>query len=166
MDIAGLNKKHRRKWLWAGGAMLLLLPLAILYVLAATSPDENIVLSRNEVVHQPSGERLWRGTYWNHSDSLYTDLDVVILFIDKDGKPVGQARGEAARLDPGEVFHLEARLPREALQIRMYQLRWTSYGNSAVLGPFQPWPFGYVQEAECSAMGLRIGACTPAREAD
>ena len=160
------EKRRWRKLAWAGAAVVILLPLAVIFVLAATSPDENIVLSRNEVVHQSSGERLWRGTYWNHSDSLYTDLDVVILFIDKEGKPVGQARGEAARLDPGEVFHLQAKLPSDAAQIRMYQLRWTSYGNSVVLGPFPPWPFGYVQEAECSAMGIRIGACTPAREMD
>jgi hypothetical protein len=160
------SRRRWPKWAWAAAAAVILLPLAVLYVLAATSPDENIVLSRNEVVQQPSGERLWRGTYWNHSDSLYTDLDVVLLFIDKDGKPVGQVEGEAARLDPGEVFHLEARLPPAAQQVRMYQLRWTSYGNSVVLGPFPPWPFGYVQHAECSATGLRIGACTPAREID
>ena len=160
------SSRRWRKWAWGAAAALILSPLAVLYVLAATDPDENIVLSRNQVIHQPSGTRLWRGTYWNHSDSLYTGLDVVILFLDKDGKPVGQAQGEAARLDPGEVFHLQAPLPPEAVQIRMYRLRWTSYGNSVELGPFPPWPFGYVQHAECSEMGIRIGACTPAREQD
>ena len=160
------SSRRWRKWAWGAAAALILSPLAVLYVLAATDPDENIVLSRNQVIHQPSGTRLWRGTYWNHSDSLYTGLDVVLLFLDKDGKPVGQAQGEAARLDPGEVFHLQAKLPPEAVQIRMYRLRWTSYGNSVELGPFPPWPFGYVQHAECSEMGIRIGACTPAREQD
>ena len=160
------SSRRWRKWAWGAAAALILSPLAVLYVLAATDPDENIVLSRNQVIHQPSGTRLWRGTYWNHSDSLYTGLDVVLLFLDKDGKPVGQAQGEAARLDPGEGFHLQAPLPPEAVQIRMYRLRWTSYGNSVELGPFPPWPFGYVQHAECSEMGIRIGACTPAREQD
>ena len=60
---------------------------------AVFKAPENIVLSRNEVIRTPSGERTWRGTFWNHSDSLYTDLDTVVLPLDKDGKPVGQARG-------------------------------------------------------------------------
>jgi hypothetical protein len=40
--------------------------------MAATDRTENIALSRNEVVRTPSGERTWRGTFWNHSDSLRT----------------------------------------------------------------------------------------------
>ena len=99
------SSRRWRKWAWGAAAALILLPLAALYVLAATDPDENIVLSRNQVIHQPSGTRLWRGTYWNHSDSLYTGLDVVLLFLDKDGKPVGQAQGEASRQRPLNLIH-------------------------------------------------------------
>lgn len=149
---------------WTALAALVLLPLAGLWVMVATDPDENIVLSRNQVVASAGGARAWRGTFWNHSDSLYTDLDAVILFLDAEGRPVGQARGAARRLDPGEVFHLEAPLPREAARIQMYQLRWTTGGTSVVLGPWRAWPFGYVQDSECGEIGLKIGACTPARE--
>lgn len=155
----------RRKAAWAAAALLVALPFLAMWVAVATSDDENIVLSRNEVVRSAAGTRTWHGTYWNHSDSLYTALDVVILFVDRDGKPVGQARGAAARLDPGETFHLAAPLPAGAERIQMYQLRWTTGDVSVVLGPWRPWPFGYVQDRECGDLRLRIGSCTPAREA-
>lgn len=158
------RRRRRRRWAWAGVAALLLLPLAALWVMMATQDDENIVLSRNEVVSGASGERVWRGTYWNHSDSLYTDLDVVLLFVDGEGMPVGQVRGGADRLDPGEVFHLEAPLPAGATRIQMHQLRWTTYGTRAVLGPWRPWAFGYVQDEGCGDLRLSIGSCTPMRE--
>jgi hypothetical protein len=152
---------------WMIVAALILLPLAALYVLAATDPTDNIALSRNEVVQGAAGGRVWKGTMWNHSDSLYEDLDTVILFVDREGKPVGQARGGARRLDPGEVFHLEAPLPLEAARMQVYQLRWRTNGSDRLvaLGPYQPWEFGYLQDDRCGPVRLKIGSCTPAREA-
>lgn len=97
---------------WAAIAALVVIAFIVMFVMAATDPTENIALSRNEVLQTPSGERTWRGTFWNHSDSLYTDLDTVVLFLDQDGKPVAQARGGADRLDPGETFQLQATLPK------------------------------------------------------
>jgi hypothetical protein len=132
--------------------------------MAATDDTDNIALSRNEVVSRPSGERVWHGTFWNHTDSLYTNLDAVILFLDKDGKPVGQAQGAADRLDPGETFHLQAPLPAEAVRMQVYQMRWTRYGARAVLGPYRPWSFGYVMDTECGELRLKIGSCTSQRE--
>lgn len=153
---------------WLVAAALIVLPLMGMFVMAATDDDENIVLVRNEVVRHAPGNRIWRGTFWNHSDSLYTRLDAVILFLDKDGKPVGQARGAAARLDPGEYFNLQSPLPRDAVRMQMYQLRWTGPGGGSVsLGPWRPWEFGYLQaEAECGDLRLAIGSCTPMREDD
>jgi hypothetical protein len=52
-----------------------------MFVMAATDPTENIALSRNEVVRPPSGEPTWLGRFWNHSDSLYTDLDTSRPFL-------------------------------------------------------------------------------------
>lgn len=150
---------------WAALGILAVVTLAAMFVMAATDPTENIALSRNEIVRTLSGEQTWRGTFWNHSDSLCTDLDAVVLFLDKEGKPVGQARGSADRLDPGEVFHLEAPLPAEAVRMQIYQLRWTREGtHRAVLGPYHSWPFGYVMDTECGELRLKIGACSPQRE--
>ena len=157
-----------RRWAlagWALAAALIVLPTAALFVMAATDDEENIVLARNEVVAAPGGMRAWRGTFWNHSDSLYTKLDTVILFVDAQGKPVGQARGGSPRLDPGEAFHIEAPLPERAARMQVYQLRWTGPGGGSVaLGPYRAWPFGYVQNSACSALRLKIGSCTPMRE--
>ena len=156
--------KRRRRWLWAAIAAAQLLPFGVLFVLGATDPTDNIALGRNRIVQTRAGERIWLGTFWNHSDSLYTQLDAVVLFLDRDGKPVGQARGGADRLDPGEVFHIRARLPREAARMQVYQMRWTSGGHSAVLGPYRPWEFGYVTDPGCDEVRLAIGSCTPMRE--
>ena len=143
----------------------MLTALAALFVLAGTDPGDNIALSRNQVERRADGSLAWRGTFWNHTDSLYTDLDTVILFLDQSGRPVGQARGVADRLDPGEVFHLSAPLPRNAARMQVYRMAWTSNNDaSAVLGPFRPWEFGYVSDAACGALRLKIGSCTPQRE--
>lgn len=170
MSESGTNHELRR-WrrraivTWAGIASAVLLGFMAIFVMAATDPTDNIALSRNDVMRTAEGERLWRGTFWNHTDSLYTDLDTVILFLDEEGKPVGEARGGASRLDPGEVFHLQALLPESAARMQVYQLRWTGPGGaSLVLGPYRPWPFGYVTDAECGDLRLKIGSCTPQRE--
>jgi len=165
-ELQDVLRRWRRRAIatWAGIAALLAIAAAALFVLAATDPTENIALSRNEVLHAPPGERSWRGTFWNHSDSLYIDLDAVILFLDEEGRPVGQARGKADRLDPGETFHLAAPLPAEAARMQIYQLRWTTGGHRAVLGPYRAWPFGYVMDSECGELRLRIGSCSPQRE--
>jgi hypothetical protein len=165
LEIAQLRRWRRRAIsTWTVMAALVVVSFMVMFVMAATDPTENIALSRNEVVTTPSGERIWRGTLWNHSDSLYTDLDTVVLFLDKDGKPVGQARGGADRLDPGETFQLQVPLPAEAVRMQIYQMRWTSYGHRAVLGPYGSWPFGYVMDSECDELRLKIGSCVPQRD--
>jgi hypothetical protein len=89
----------------------------------------------------------------------------VILFLDNDGKPVGQARGGADRLDPGETFHFQAPLPAAAAHMQVYQLRWAREGGPRIaLGPYRPWSFGYVMDTECGDLRLKIGACTEQRE--
>lgn len=150
---------------WIVLALIALLGVAAVFVLAATDPGDNIALSRNEVVSTPEG-REWRGTFWNHSDSLYTNLDTVVLFLDGQGRPVAQVAGGAGRLDPGEVFHLRQPLPDSAERMQVYRMAWTTGGGdaSAVLGPFRPWEFGYVTDAACDDVRLAIGSCTPQRE--
>lgn len=169
--MAELEYDRTRKWrrravgTWIGIGLVLALAFLGLFVMAATDPTDNIALSRNDVVRTAEGGRVWRGTFWNHSDSLYTDLDAVVLFLDRDGRPVGQARGGADRLDPGEIFHVEAPLPAEAARMQIYRMRWTTEGSaSAVLGPYRSWPFGYVTDRECGDLRLKIGSCAPQRE--
>lgn len=151
-------------WVVTGG--LAVLAFGALFVLAATDPDENIALGGNAVARTADGGREWRGIFWNHSDSLYTRLDAIVLFLDARGRPVARAEGGAARLDPGEVFHVRARLPDDAAKMQVYRLRWTSEGGGkADLGPFRPWPFGYVNDKGCDRARLALGSCTPMREA-
>lgn len=153
---------------WIGIGLILALAVMGTFAAAALADDENIPLVRNEVVRAPSGERVWQGRFWNHTDSLYTRLDAVILFLDEDGKPVGQARGAAVRLDPGEYFDFSALLPPEAARMQMYQLRWTGPGGGRVtLGPYRPWEFGYEQApSACGELRLSLGSCYPMRETD
>lgn len=162
----GLRRWRRRAIAtWILIAALAALAFMAMFVMAATDDTDNIALSRNQVVRTASGERQWRGTFWNHTDSLYTRLEAVVLFLDARGRPVGQARGGADRLDPGETFHLQAPLPADAAKMQVYQLRWTGPGGgSLVLGPYRPWPFGYVTDSECGELRLKIGSCTPQRE--
>jgi hypothetical protein len=156
----------QRRVLWAALAALVLIPLAVLFVLGATDDTDNIALSRNQVIVTPQG-RVWKGTWWNHSDSLYTELDAVILFLDRDGKPVGQGQGGARRLDPGEVFHMEAKLPSRAVSMRVYQLRWAREGGPRIaLGPYRIWDFGTVMDERCGETRLAIGSCAEQREQD
>jgi hypothetical protein len=167
----GIDNQALRKWrrraiaTWILMGLLAVLALMTMFVMAATDDDDNIALSRNEVVQAPTGGRIWRGTFWNHTDSLYTDLDAIILFVDSDGRPVGQAQGAAAKLDPGEVFHLESPLPAGAARMQVYRLRWRREGGPrAALGPYQPRPFGYVTDTECGETRLKIGSCAEQRE--
>lgn len=161
--------RRRAMATWIVLGLVVFLGMAAVFVLAATDPGDNIALSRNEAVSTPEG-REWRGTFWNHSDSLYTDLDTVVLFLDRNGRPVAQVAGGAERLDPGEVFHLRQPLPDSAERMQVYRMAWTTGGEpgddgaSAVLGPFSPWEFGYVTDAGCDEVRLAIGSCTPQRE--
>jgi len=50
---------------------------------AALSDDENVVLSRNDVVTDTSGTRTWHGTMMNRTDSPYREVAVTIRFLDR-----------------------------------------------------------------------------------
>lgn len=163
-----LRRRRRRRRIGYGVAAAFAV-LAPLWVMAAMDDTDNIALARNEVVRAPGGGRMWRGTFWNHTDSLYTGLSAVVLFLDAEGRPVGQARGAARRLDPGEAFGLEAALPADAARMQVCQLRWTTGPADAgtdphVLGPYEPWEFGHVTDRACGDVRLAIGSCTPLRE--
>ena len=130
---------------WVGVASLIVLPLLVLYVIAATDDDENVVLTRNDVATDASGVRTWRGTMMNRTDSLYREVAVTIRFLDRDGQPVGETSGRADRLEPREELNLQAPLPSRAESMQVYSLQWRTDDVGRLLGPWAPWPFGYLQ---------------------
>lgn len=128
---------------------LILTPLVVLWVLLATDDDGNIALVRNDVVQHDSGERTWRGTMGNTTDSQYREIAVTIRFLDGADRPVGEVNGSAGVLEPGESFDLRAPLPDEAVAMQVYHLEWRTgrldKKPKRPLGPWAPWPFGHVQ---------------------
>lgn len=134
------------KWVVAA---VIALPLLLLYVMAATDPDGNIALVGNEVVDDGAGGRIWRGRMMNTSGppspSQYREIAVTIRFLDKDGQPVGEARGSKEVLEARETFDFEAPLPPGAERMQVYSLQWRTGNGGALLGPWQPWEFGYLQ---------------------
>ena len=126
---------------------LIVLPLLVLFVMAATDDDENIVLSRNDVITDASGVRTWHGTMMNRTDSQYREIAVTIRFLDSAGQPVGEATGSTDRLEPGEKLDLQAPLPSQAKNIQVYSLQWRTgrHNVGRLLGPWAPWSFGYLQ---------------------
>lgn len=128
---------------------LVVLPLLILWVLLATDDDGNIALVRNDVIYDETGGRSWRGTMGNDTDSQYRDIAVTIRFLDANDQPVGEVSGVADVLEPGESLHIEAKLAPQAVAVQVYSLEWeTGRKNKRTdppLGPWAPWPFGYVQ---------------------
>jgi hypothetical protein len=120
-------------------------PLLVLYGLAATHPDENVVLSRNQVLTDASGARTWHGTMLNRTDSPYRDVVATIRFLGADDQSVGQISGVADHLKPGEMLNLQAPLPPQAVRMQVYSLQWRTGHVGRLLGPWAPWSFGYVQ---------------------
>jgi len=140
--------RRRRPWViaaWTSVAWLIAVPLFALWAMAATDDDENVALTRNDVVREASGGRTWHGTFTNRADSLYREVAVEIRFLDRNGKPVGKVGGRADRLEPGARLDLKAALPSGAAGMQVYSLQWRTGEVGRLLGPWAPWPFGHVQ---------------------
>ena len=150
MAAANLGSRRWRRWAiagWAIAALLVVLPLLAIFLMAVGAADENVVLTRNDVVQEGPRARSWRGAMTNVTDNVFRDVSVQILFVDRNGHAVGSTRGRAARLDPGEGLNLEARLPAQATGMQVYSLRMLigpQGDEGAVMGPYARWPFGYV----------------------
>lgn len=138
--------------LWTILAALVLLPLLFLFItLGPGNHEENVALSRNEVIKDAAGRRTWHGTMMNTSShpspSQYRDVAVTIRFLDTEGQTVSEVTGEADVLESQEGIELQALLPEDAVSMQMYSLQWrtgrTNVGR--LLGPYRPWEFGYVQ---------------------
>ena len=147
-NVKTSNGWRERQWVipaWTVVAALIVLPLLALFVMAATDDDENVVLSRNDVVTDALGTRTWHGTMMNRTDSQYREVAVTIRFLDQNGQPVGETSGRADRLEPGDKLDLQVPLPAQAESIQVYSLQWRTGKVGRLLGPWAPWQFGYLQ---------------------
>lgn len=114
-----------------------------IYALHAAGRQDDVVLARNEVAPEALGGRTWYGALANGSDDALADISVQIRFHDREGRPAGAPlSARAARLDPGAVLHLQARLPAEATGLRIHALRWTVGGRWIERHASAPLPFG------------------------
>ena len=151
MSFALHTQGGLRRWtltvpVWTLLAATPLLPLLFIALVVVHSADENIPLNQNELV-QRDGVTLWQGAFNNPTDSEYRELAATIRFLNAENRPVGEVRGAAAVLRPGEQLRLEAPLPVGAVRMQMYSLQWRTgeLNTGRLLGPFQPWEFGYRQ---------------------
>lgn len=85
----------------------------------------------------------------NTTDSQYREIAVTIRFLDANDQTVGEIRAGAAVLEPGESLDLEAKLAPQAAAVQVFSLEWRTgrkdKKTDPPLGPWAPWPFGYVQ---------------------
>lgn len=146
-----------RRW-WAVPARTVAAIAAVggpIWALHAADRRDDVVLSRNELAREALGGRTWLGGLANAGDRALDDVSVQIRFHDRDGRPVGTPlSARAARLDPGAVLHLQARLPAEAAGLRLHALRWTDGDRPVARGPSAPLPFGVIPDRASQAAGL------------
>jgi hypothetical protein len=70
---------------WKILAALVILPILVIWMLVVHQEDEIIALSRNEVVTDTAGNRVWHGTFINTADIPFRDLAVTVNFLDRNG---------------------------------------------------------------------------------
>jgi hypothetical protein len=143
--IAGPPGEHRR---WPANATASAPMAASLPRPAIDAMDRcGILLIRNELIQEPLGGRTWRGVLTNATDTLFADVVACIRFHDRDGRAVGApVSARARRLGSAAVLDLQARLPAEAVGLRVQALSWTVTGGSVELGPDTRLAFGEVQD--------------------
>jgi hypothetical protein len=143
-------RKGWRSWtieikVWKILAVLIILPILTFWMMVVHQEDEIIALTRNEVVTDPAGNRVWHGTFFNTDDIPYRDLGVTVNFLDRNGETVGKAEAETAALPPSTGLDLQADLPPEAVNLRIYSVRWRNDRTATMFGPFRnAWEFGYL----------------------
>jgi hypothetical protein len=135
------------KWILAA---IIALPVFFLYLRIASNPDDNVALTRNEVVENGADGRTWFGRFDGSSEDPYREVAVTIRFLDGNGQPVGEVSAQDNLLEAGEGLDLQAALPPEAVMMQMYSLQWRGGQegervSGELLGPYFPWEFGYLQ---------------------
>lgn len=148
-----INNDNNRRWtdwsinikVWKILATLIILPVLTFWMMVVHQEDEIIALTRNDVVVDGEGNRTWHGTFFNTDDITYRDLGVTVNFLDRNGDTVGKAEAETDALPAGVGIDLQADLPQEAVNLRIYSVRWRNDRTATMFGPFrEPWEFGYL----------------------
>jgi hypothetical protein len=68
-----------------------------------------------------------------------------VNFLDQNGDTVAKAEAETDELSAGTGIDLRTNLPPEALNLRIYSVRWRNDRTATMFGPFrEPWEFGYL----------------------
>jgi hypothetical protein len=130
---------------WKILAVLIILPILVLWFRVVHQDDEILALIRNEVVTDGAGARTWAGSFLNTNDATLRDVAVTVDFLDSKDRSVGKAEAEAAELTSSARLDLHAPLPPDAVKLRIYSVQWRMGHTAALMGPFRdPWDFGYL----------------------
>jgi len=135
----------KRHWVGIGVIAIAGASLGVLLGTAAGEDDGSVALTRNEIARGSAGDQMWHGAFTNRTGDLHRNLYVEIRFLDRRGRRLGSVGGRAERLEPGESLTLDVPLPAQAASVQLSALRWRMRDVHAELGPYKPWPFGYLQ---------------------
>src|SRR5262245_57085875 len=131
---------------WKILAVLVIVPILVLWWRIVHQDDEILALVRSDVVTD-AGQRAWVGSFANTNDRTLRDVAVTVAFLDGDNRAVGKVEAEADELAFGKRLDLQAPLPSDAVRLRIYSVQWRMEGShgGALMGPFrEPWEFGYL----------------------
>ena len=138
---------------WTVLVVLMLVPVMAFGIgklaigLSINDAEDDIPMSRNQVLVDAAGNRTWYGAILNPTDREYREVAVTIRFLDANNHAVGEVRGNAERLGTGESLALQGPLPRTAARMQVYSLqrRVGPENFGKLFGPYLPWEFGYLQ---------------------
>lgn len=130
---------------WKLIAILIIVPILVMWFRVVHQDDEILALVRNEVATNTMGQKSWMGSFVNTNDKALRDVAVTVDFLDSQGHTVGRTDGAAAELPPGTRLSLQALLPPTAVKLRLYSVQWRMGKKAVLMGPFrEPWEFGYL----------------------
>ena len=161
MTTGRLKLKRSSSWtielrIWKLLAVLVIVPILVMWYRVVHQDDEILALIRNDVVMSPTGQRTWEGTFVNTNDRTLRDVAVTVSFLDNQDRTVGRAEAEAAELPFSTRLDLNAPLPSDAARLRIHSVQWRvdrtatdrwlgRISGAALMGPFrEPWEFGYL----------------------
>ena len=141
---------------WKILAALIVLPILVMWFRVVHQNDEILLLARNDVVTDATGQRAWAGSFVNTNSRTLRDVAVTVDLLDAQNRTVAKAEAEAAELTFGKRLDLQAALPPDAVRLRIYSVQWRMdttaadrwlrrASESALMGPFrEPYEFGYL----------------------